>query len=200
MTGRARYGQNNAGELQMSILDGMPRTEADMKQIVGGSSTIIDEFLSKAELSPRAQSIVDHLKDGLSLADILKISKEERDALLVQGIRQMQSRDVAGAQTTLTMLHRLEPLDERVIYALATTYQAQEDYAVAGKLYVTFLALDATNAEGYLRLGECFLGNRETEQAYACFEVGKGEAASAGRADLVAYADRMIALTRKRTN
>jgi hypothetical protein len=33
--------------------------------------------------------------EGLSLADILKIPKEERDALLAQGIRQMQVGDVA---------------------------------------------------------------------------------------------------------
>lgn len=184
----------------MSILDGMPTSEADMKEVVARSSTIVENVLGLAKMSPRAQSIIAAMKEGLSLADIAKISKDERDALLVQGIRQMQSGDVAGAQNSLTMLHYLEPLDERVIYVLATTYQAQENYAAAGKLYVTFIALDATNPDGYLRLGECFLANREFDRARACFEVGKGEAQSAARADLVAHADRMLALIGDRTD
>lgn len=181
----------------MSILDGLPRSAEAMKAVVAGSSAIMDDYLSQQALSPRAQSIVALLKKGLSLADIMKITPRERDALLVHGIRQMEAGEMEGAQATLTTLHQLDPLDERAIYALAATYQAQENYAVAGKLYCTFIALDATNAEGYLRLGECFLGNREFAQAHACFEVGKGEAASAGRADLVAHADRMSALARR---
>ncbi|WP_375453309.1 tetratricopeptide repeat protein [uncultured Methylobacterium sp.] len=171
-----------------------------MKDVVATSSTIVEHVLGLATMSPRARSIIDAMKGGLSLADIAKISKEERDALLVQGIRQMQSGDVAGAQNTLTTLHYLEPLDERVIYALATTYQTQGNYAAAGKLYVTFVALDATNPDGYLRLGECFLAATEFDRARACFEVGKGEARDAGRLDLVAHADRMLALIGDRTD
>ncbi|RVU14209.1 tetratricopeptide repeat protein [Methylobacterium oryzihabitans] len=178
----------------MSILDGMPQSDADMKFIVASASTIVETVLGLSAKTPRAQSILEAMREGLSLADILKIPKEERDALLAQGIRQMQVGDVAGAQATLTTLYYLEPLDARAIYALATTYQAQGNYGAAGKLYAGFLALDATNADGYLRLAECFMANRETEQARACFEVGKGEAVSAGQADRVAHADRMLAL------
>ena len=183
-----------------SILDGLPKSEAEMKQAHLGSSILLGEYIAGAkELSPKAKSIFEALGEGLSLADIMKISKQEREALLVQGYRQLQHGDHAGAQNTLTTLYHLEPTDERVVYALAAAYQAQEQYATAGKLYLTFLALDATNPQGYLRLAECFMANREFDEARAHFEAAKVQAAGTKAAAAVsAHADAMLAVIESR--
>lgn len=178
-----------------SILDGLPKTDAEMREITVAAATAFSEFLATNEgVTPKARSIVAALDQGLSLADVLGITKEQREAVLVQGFQQLSHGDHAGAQNTLSMLYHLEPTDERVIYALAATHQAQEDYAVAGKLYLNFLALDATNPQGYLRLAECFMANREIDEARAYFEAAKVQAAGTPAApDVDAYADRMTA-------
>lgn len=177
----------------MSILDGFPKNEQEFNEVLRLASKIVEPAFATAKLNARDSSIFDLLKEGLSFADICQITKEERDALLARGCQQLQVGDVQAAQDTLTMLIQLEPSDERVIYALAATFQAQANYPTAGKLYVQFLSLDATNPDGYLRLGECFLANREQDGARACFEtakilLGRGK----GRPDRIAYADRMI--------
>jgi tetratricopeptide (TPR) repeat protein len=178
----------------MSILDGLPKSAEEMRAAFTGGAEALRALAASDELSPKMRSILDELNDGQSMADIMGITKEERDAMLLQGFRLLQGGNAAAAQDLLTTLHNLEPLDERVIYALGAAFQAQEDYAQAGRLYLLFLSLDATNPEGYLRLAECFMGNGETEQAAACFEVAKIEAGRrAPRPDLAAYADRMLA-------
>lgn len=183
-----------------SILDGLPKSEAEIREIQESSAALVGQYMASAELTPKSREIFERLGGGESLADIMGITKEQRDALLVQGYRQFQGGDIAGAQNTLTQLYHFEPTDERVIYALAATYQAQEKYAEAGKLYVTFLAFDATNPQGYLRIGECFLANREFDDAKAYFEAAKIQAAGTKEAPAVnAHADSMLSVLASRS-
>lgn len=176
-----------------SLFDGLPRTEAEMREVHRASAAMIGAYAASGKLSPKAQSIFDALDEGLSLADVMNITKEERDALLVQGTRLLQVGDLDGAQEMLLMLYRLEPMDERAVYALAATFQAKQEYAYAAKLYLVFLALDATNPQGYLRLGECLMANREFDEAGAYFEAAKTLAAGTRSETAVnAHADAML--------
>jgi uncharacterized protein HemY len=181
----------------MSILDGMPSNEAQLKGAVEFANPIIEQAIAKLNLTERQQSAGELMKEGLSIADIMGISKQHRDAMLVQGIRLLQAGDVGKARDALTTLYQMEPLDERVIYALANTYQVEGDFAAAGKLYVTFLALDATNPEGYLRLGECFLGAKEYGNATDTFEIALNTARRQNDEKCAAYADKMLAIARE---
>jgi len=158
-----------------SILDGLPSSEQEAREAWKFATPIIEAGLAGLTLSPKQQSMLDLVREGLSVADICDISKQERDAMLLQGYRFIKQGDLKKAEDWLMGLHQLDQLDERVIYALAVTMQAKGDFARAAKLYVTFLALDATNAEGYLRLGECFLSAKEYDNAQACFRVGQAE-------------------------
>lgn len=176
-----------------SILDGLPKSEAALKEIHAGSSAALGALLDAERMPPQIRARLEAMGEGLSHADILGITEAERDALLVQGVRQLQQGDVAGAQNTLTMLYQLEPGDARAVYALAATYQTQEAYRAAGRLYLVFLALDATNPQGYLRLGECFLGNGEADQAQAYLEAAKVQAAGTPEQGQVeAHADSLL--------
>jgi Flp pilus assembly protein TadD len=181
----------------MSILDGMPTTQAELNAALEFARPILDGTIREANLSERAQSVLDLMQEGLSLADIMGITKPQRDALLVQGCRLLQVGDVAKARDVLTQLYQLEPTDERTIYALASTYQVEGNFAAAGKLYVLFLALDATNPEGHLRLGECFLGAREYDNAESSFSMAQNFAKSAGDAACVSHAAKMLETTRE---
>lgn len=179
----------------MAILDGLPKTKAETERTLAIATKVFESGLAKAKLTSGQRRVLDLMKKGLSMADIAGISKEERDACLALGCRQLQVGDLVNAEATLLGLVQIEPSDERAIYALAATYQAQRKYEVAGRLYLQFLALDATNPQGYLRLGECFMGAREPEGARGCFEAAK-VLNNKGRKDpsVAVLADQMLAL------
>lgn len=178
----------------MSILDGFPTSPEDAKHVMLATGIVFDQFFDERSASPRAQSVLELLKEGLSLADIFSITREERDAVFLLACRHLQVGDLKSATPLLTQLVQLEPTDGRAIYALGVAYQSAGDPVLAGKLYLYAIALDATDPEGYLRLGECLLANRETEAARGCFEGAKVLAQSGyGTAAQVEHADRMIA-------
>jgi tetratricopeptide (TPR) repeat protein len=179
----------------MSILDGLPSTEKQLNDAIQFAAPILDKAVADANLPERVTSVLEHMKEGLSLADIFGITKQQREALLVQGCRFLQLGEIAKGRDILLQLYKLEPMDERTIYALATSYQLQQDFAAAGKLYVLFLALDATNPEGHLRLGECFLGAKEFDNAESSFSMARNFAKSAGDAAAVVHATKMLELT-----
>lgn len=184
----------------MSILDGMPKTEAELKKVFDIAGAASAHVIQGMELSERQQSIIDLMKEGMSLADILGISKEHRDALLVQGGRFLQLGEIQKARDTLTVLYQMEPMDERVIYALATSFQLEGNFKAAGQLYVHFLALDATNPDGFLRLGECFLGAKEYEDAKGSFEKGFELATRKNDSRRADHARKMLAIVAERAS
>ena len=180
----------------MSILDGMPSNEDELKAAVEFAAPYLDKAV--ADSPARVAGVMELMKEGLSLGDIMGLKKEHRDALLVQAGRLLKAGEVGKARDVLIVLYQIEPLDERTIYMLAMTYQIEGDLTAAGKLYVVFLALDATNPEGHLRLAECFLSAKEFENAEQSFSMAKNFAKSAGDAACAAYAEKMLEITRGR--
>jgi len=176
-----------------SILEGMP-TKAQLDQMQWASAAMLQDLLDSPELPAPSRQMIELMGEGLSQADILGITKEERDAVFTKGVWQLQQGDIAGGRNTLSVLYRLEPTDERVIYALATSFQAQEDYVTAGRLYLHFMAFDATNPQGYLRVAECFIGNGEITEARELLEGAKIQAAGTPtQAEVDTYADSLLA-------
>ena len=60
----------------MSILDGMPSNEAQLKGAVEFANPIIEQALEKMELTERQKSAIELMKEGLSIADIMGMSKQ----------------------------------------------------------------------------------------------------------------------------
>ncbi len=180
----------------MSILDGLP-TPKQVQDAMKIAAPMMDQLLT--DLPPKEQSIIDLMKKGLPLADIFALTKQQRDAMFLKGCRMIQVGLTQKARDWLTVVHTLDPLDQRVIYAIASTYQLEGDVGTAAKLYIQFLALNATNAEGYLRLGECFLAAGEFDKAQASFGFAKVQCERGCGSDrAAAYASQMIAEVAKR--
>jgi Flp pilus assembly protein TadD len=178
-----------------SILDGMPSSEAELAAAMEFANPMVEQFLNGMKFNPRQQSVIDLVRQGLSLADIFQVTQRERDAVFLVACRQIQAGNIGKARDSLISLYQLEPLDARVIYALAVTYQVEGNFSIAANLYISFLALDATNAEGYLRLGECFLAAREYEHAQQSFEFAKTECERGnGNSVAAGHAARMLAV------
>lgn len=157
----------------MSILDGMISSEDEMKTALTIAATTMDMVLSQVEMSPNARKVLDLMGEGLSLADIFDITREQREALMALGAQLLKTGDTEKARIVLSRLHLLEPMDARPIFLLAVASQMDGAYADAGKLYVQFLARRATHVDGYLRLGECFLGNGELAEGLNCFRTAR---------------------------
>lgn len=186
----------------MSILDGMPSSRFNLTEMMGIIGPIIEEQLNELELTPRQRSIVELQKKGLSLADILDITQEQRDVLFVKGCTLIQAGKIQQGRDDMILLLRLEPLEARAIYALGVTYQVEGNISLAAKHFVQFLALDATNAEGYLRLGECLMAAGEYDEAADCFDIAKKEC-DRGNGNAVAaalVANRITELQGKRSD
>lgn len=158
----------------MSIIDGLPSTIEELQRAMNFAVPIVSNVLAKMNLTPRQRSIINLMNEGVPLADILEISKQQRDAIFLKGCQLFQFKEYERARDLLTVLYQLQPLDARVIYLLAAIFQVQGDVATAAKLLIYFLALDATNPDGYLRLGECFLAAKEFDKAASTFRAAVG--------------------------
>jgi tetratricopeptide (TPR) repeat protein len=157
----------------VSILDGMIQSEVDPKALIGILGPMAEKlFDAIASRSPYGELI----RQGHAPADILGLTKAHRDAIMMLGYRAMQAGNVQKARDLFMLLQFIEPLDNRAAYGLGVTYQAEGKVDVAAKLFVQYLALDATCAKGHLRLGECFLTAQELERAASCFRVAEAEA------------------------
>ncbi len=110
------------------------------------------------------------LKAGYSPYEILAMDKEHLNAMFLSGFQYLSAGNLQRAKDTFQLLTQLDPMDERFIFALASAYQLENDYSAAGKLYVFFIALNATDVDGYLRLGECLMGAHEYEEADDVFK------------------------------
>jgi Flp pilus assembly protein TadD len=163
----------------------MPSSTKEVTATLAFAGPIVESVLAKMKLTTSQRNVIDRMNKGECLASILQISKEQRDALLVQGYQFFRAGHLERARAVLTVLHQLQPLDSRVIYVLAVIFQTQGDPTTAARLFISFLALEAANPDGYLRLGECFLAAKEYDNAASTFrtalalcEQGRGSPAS----------------------
>ena len=178
----------------MSILDGLPRSAAEAQKILELTGPMVQRVFNSMDLTPKQRSMLDLLNKGFSLADIYGLTQDERDAMFAKGCQLVQAGDIEKARDWLIFLHQLDPLDARIIYVIAVTYQTQGNFSLAAKLYIFFIARDATNPEGYLRLGECLLSARDYGTAADCFQFARTQC-ERGKGDAVAaeHATKMLA-------
>lgn len=176
----------------MGILDGIADQDT-MQRAMEQVAPRIDALMKSDRLSPKMRSLLELLGEGLSVGDIIGIEKQHRDAMVVQAGTMMQAGETEKAKEVLEMLSILEPLDERPAYMLGVIALQEERYAVAARLFVHFLALDATNPDGHLRLGECLLSAGELDNAEEAFGTAVALARKTpGGAERVAYGEAMI--------
>ena len=154
----------------MSILDGLPKSEAEWQQVMKIGQPLLGYMEASTVMTPQQKKNWQHVKEGIPLSDLLGITKQEREAGLAQGCRLIKQKQMKEARAILLQLYTIYPYDARVPYAIAISFQLEGDISAAAKLFVQATALDATNPDGYLRLGECFLAAREYENAAGSFE------------------------------
>lgn len=177
----------------MSILDGMFNDEKQIRQTSEYAQNVIKEILP--HLGDDIRDVLEATKDGSSLADVFGIDKEHLAALLDLGCSLLQAGETQKGIDVLVRLNQLDPLDERAYYALGVACQTRGELHKAAHFYLQFLALDATNPMGYLRLGECLLAAREFPEALSALSVAKSLAEDGkGEPGHLEEAERMLAI------
>lgn len=185
----------------MSILDGLPKSEAEWQEIIDLAMPVLGQVEADSELSPLQKQAWEHLKEGLPLAMLYGITKEEREAVLAHCLNLVREGKTEEARKHLIQLFILYPYDGRVLYTAGVTLQMEGDIAAAAKMFVQATAMDATNPEGYLRLGECFLSSREYENAAGSFGAAQDLCERGYGSERIAnYANKMLAHSMERVD
>ena len=179
----------------MGLLDGMPTSLADVQRSSMATAGLLARLFERhPDLPPRFEAACKAMVEGQTPAMVIGLDRKEIDALLALGGKYLQVGQIEQSKEWLSLVCTLDPLEQRALYLLGVACQTSGEYGLAAQMYIRFLALDATNPEGYLRLGECFLANAEPDQARGCFEMaghlcGKGHGTDKARE----HAERMLA-------
>lgn len=178
----------------MGLLDGMPRSAEDYRAGAESAADIMNRYFDRHPETPKVASLRKRLMAGETPAMIAGINGEEIDAILAMGGKFLKAGQMDQAKDWLAFAALLDPYEPRGLYMLGMVFQIEGDLQVAARLYINFIAFDATNPEGFLRLGECLLANGETEAARGCFDMAdtlceKGH----GSANARDHAKRMLA-------
>ena len=153
----------------------------------------LEVFLRESGLSENR--VVQGLMAGNTAAQTLGLTREELDALYSVAFTALTSGELQRAQDVLTRLVLLDPLEAKYRYCLGVIAQQHGDHATALEHLTNFLALDATNADGYLRLGETMAALGRRRDARDCFEIALAEAVKGnGDAHAVAEARQKLSL------
>ena len=177
----------------MSILDN-PFGDAETQK---GAMLFAARMTAEAlpNLDEGTRRILELTADGTFLGDALGVTKEQKAAMLDMGCRLIQVGELEKASDVLLRLNQLDPLMEGALYALGVICQTRGELQKAAFMYTQFLALDATNPMGYLRVGECLIQAGEFVEAKATLELARTFAADGkGQPGNLAEAKTLLAL------
>ena len=178
-----------------SILEAHPLLAADLTESARRAGAAVDAMVAATD-DPAMTARMATMAEGASPRAVIGLDADHMEALYTAAHDRLAAGDGDGARELLLTMLRLEPHDERAIYALGASYQIEGDAKRAAELYALFVGLDATNPDGYLRLGECLLTVGERENAAGCFSIAAREAErGSGTPEALAHARRMLAAT-----
>lgn len=114
--------------------------------------------------------------DGQTIAQVKGLTRADLEVLYAFGFNFIVNRDAKRAEEVFTHLCLIDPLQAKNHYCLGIIRQMQERWDTAIDDFARFCALDATNPEGYLRIGECLIAKGDRDEASKMFNVALREA------------------------
>lgn len=114
--------------------------------------------------------------DGQTIAQVKGLTRTDLEVLYAFGFRFITNGDTKRAEDVFLQLCLIDPLESKNHYCLGIVRQMKQQWDMAIDDFARFCALDATNPEGYLRIGECLTAKGDREQARQAFDVALREA------------------------
>ena len=161
-------------------------TGPDAEEIMTHFAGYMQTFLSASGFDQNP--LVKGMMAGATPAQSLGLKRADLDALYGVAFASLTSGDMQRADDLFMYLCLLDPLEARYRYCLGVIAQQRGTFDLAVEHFINFLALDATNADGYLRLGECYAALGNKTEAREAFEIAAAEAAK-GNGDAAALAE-----------
>ncbi|MCL3883290.1 tetratricopeptide repeat protein [Marivita sp. GX14005] len=154
----------------MALLDDLPFEGTDLQEVMARVDPMLGAAVQSLDEGTPLRDGLQRLRDGETLAQIMGLTAEDLEVLYALGIRQIEARDLDKAADTFANLGQIDPLEARHRYCMALVLQLQGKLQPAAHMYMQFLALDATNPDGYMRLAELHLAAGELDEAKALFQ------------------------------
>lgn len=149
------------------------RAKIDPERLSALFGTFMTNFIKETEAEDNP--IVQDMMDGLTAAQAMGLTREDLNALYTAFFRVLNTRDYAEAHDGFVYLVMIDPLHAPNHYCLGVALQGLGRMSDAERSFISFLALDATNPAGYLRLGECYQSRGATALAIEAFELAEAE-------------------------
>ncbi|MFC0218507.1 hypothetical protein ACFFJ7_08905 [Pseudochelatococcus lubricantis] len=130
---------------------------------------------------------------GNTPAKALGLTEEHVDALLSQARDLIQAGAPARARDKLLLALLLDPMEERALYAAAVTLQMESRFADAGRAYAFYIWRKPLDPLGYLRVGECLLGDGVLDEAKEFVEAARSAADELQDTQTVQHATTLLA-------
>ena len=140
---------------------------------------IWDGFVEESGLG-KDHPIVKGLEEGRTLAQITGLTRDDLDVLYAHGFSLLNKGSYDKAVTIFGNLTMIDPLEGKNHYCLGVALQMMGKHEVARDTFLSFLMLEATNPDGYLRLGESMMALGDRDMAIGAFELAELEAKREG--------------------
>lgn len=114
--------------------------------------------------------------EGQTIAQVKGLSRADLEVLYAYGFGYLTNRTPQKAEEIFSYLCMIDPLEAKNHYCLGVAHQMQQQWQQAIDDFSRFCALDATNPEGYLRIGECLVAMGERNEAREIYDVALKEA------------------------
>lgn len=140
-------------------------------------AALVDAHMNRFITAAGAEDnpILQGMMDGLTGAQAMGLGREDLNAIYAAFFRMLNDKDFAAARDGFTYLVMIDPLHAPNHYCLGVALQGLGRLNDAEGAFIGFLALDATNPDGYLRLGECYQSRGATALAIEAFELAEAE-------------------------
>lgn len=132
--------------------------------------------------------------DGQTIAQVKGLTRADLEVLYAYGFSMIAGGDADRAEPFFMHLCFIDPLIAKNHYCLGIVRQMKQQWDTAIDDFARFCALDATNPEGYLRIGECLTAKGDKAEARRVFDVALREARKGhGPKNAVEQAERALA-------
>ncbi|MFP7674921.1 hypothetical protein ACG74X_16345 [Marivita sp. S0852] len=149
----------------MALLDDLPFEGTDPQEVAELVAPLLETVEHSMDEDNPLRDRLQRMRNGETPAQIMGLTADDLDVLYGMGIRQIQAGELDKAKATFQHLGQIDPLEARHRYCLGLVLQLQGALQPAAHMFLQFLALDATNPDGYMRLGELHLAADELDMA-----------------------------------
>lgn len=140
------------------------------------------------------QPTVKDMNEGLTQAQSMGLTRDDLNVIYTMGFQKLTGADFKAAEDVFVYLSVIDPLHAPNYYCLGVARQAQGRFDDAEMAIYGFLSMDATNPNGYLRLGECKQSRGDRDGAREAYALAVAECKN-GHGDETTLAEARAKLT-----